>query len=200
MLERLLGAAEELLEEVDFEKVAVVDITAKAGVAAGSFYTRFSTKSDLLQALYDDFLEDIERVVETATTPAAGRCSSLASRVRRIVSAVVELYRRRRAVARSVSVHHRLNPGMASDELKTRIDAIHGRLARFVLESRSEIHHADPDWAALFAVGLLEMGCREKILFADYPAPAATKVSDRLLVDEFTHLIGSYLTCRGDCR
>lgn len=200
MLERLLGAAEELLEEVDFEKVSVVDITAKAGVAAGSFYTRFSTKSDLLQALYDDFLEDIECVVETATTPAAGRCSSLALRVRRIVSALVELYRRRRAVARSVSVHHRLNPGTASDELKTRIDAIHGRLARFVLESRSEIHHADPDWAALFAVGLLEMGCREKILFADYPAPAATKVSDRLLVDEFTRLIGSYLTCRWDCR
>ena len=198
MLKRLLGAAEELLEEVDFEKVSVVDITARAGVATGSFYTRFSTKSALLQALYENFLEDIESVVERAASPPAGRCSSLTARVRRIASAVVELYRRRRAIARSVSLHHRLDPGMSSDELKTRIDAIHGRLARFLLESRSEISHADPDWAALFAVGLLEMTCREKVLFADYPTPAATKVNDLRLVDELTRLIGSYLTFGGD--
>lgn len=193
-LERLLGAAEELLEEADFEKVKVVEITEKAGVAAGSFYTRFAAKADLLQALYEHFLADIERTVAAAVIPLPGRAPSLAQRVGRSVRAVVELYRRRRAVARSVSLHHRLNPGAASGELEARIDAIHHQLAQFLLESRQEIRHADPGWAALFAVGLLELSCREKILFAQYPAPAATRVSDERLVHELTRCIVGYLT------
>ena len=59
-LERLLTAAEELLADADFDRVGVVEITRRAGVASGSFYNRFSTKDDLLAVLYEDFLDDPE--------------------------------------------------------------------------------------------------------------------------------------------
>jgi len=54
----LLDSALALFEERGFDSVTVEEIAARAGVAKGSFYTYFSTKSDIIVAEFrriDDF-------------------------------------------------------------------------------------------------------------------------------------------------
>jgi AcrR family transcriptional regulator len=61
----LLAAAAELCAERGFSAVAVADITAKAGVAIGTFYRFFDTKDDVVTGIREAALvEVVERAEE----------------------------------------------------------------------------------------------------------------------------------------
>ena len=51
-LDRILAAAREVVSEQGFELATINEITARAGVAVGTFYTRFENKDALLHALH----------------------------------------------------------------------------------------------------------------------------------------------------
>jgi AcrR family transcriptional regulator len=55
----LLDAAEALIAENGADKLTVDAITARAGVAKGTYYVHFSTKDDVLQALRDRLADEI---------------------------------------------------------------------------------------------------------------------------------------------
>ena len=57
---KLLTATRDLIYEQGLEDVAILDITAAAGLAAGSFYNYFSNKPAVVQAIIDDFQETFE--------------------------------------------------------------------------------------------------------------------------------------------
>ena len=66
-LHRILDATEALLETQPFERLSIQEITRRAGIATGSFYTRFESKAAVLEVLFDRYLQDTERIVEEAT-------------------------------------------------------------------------------------------------------------------------------------
>jgi AcrR family transcriptional regulator len=59
---QLLGAALALFAEKGYEATSVDAITARAGVAVGSFYQHFRNKRQLLLVLMDQLLEGLERL------------------------------------------------------------------------------------------------------------------------------------------
>jgi AcrR family transcriptional regulator len=61
----LRQAALALLEKRSFDRIAVREITAAAGVAYPTFFRHYSTKAEILQ---DIATHEIERIVEAATT------------------------------------------------------------------------------------------------------------------------------------
>src|SRR5579884_3331374 len=55
----LVRAAREVFERDGFLAARITDITAEAGVAAGSFYTYFASKEDALAAVMDEVQEEM---------------------------------------------------------------------------------------------------------------------------------------------
>jgi AcrR family transcriptional regulator len=55
----LVQAAREIFERDGFLDARITDITARAGVAAGSFYTYFTSKEEVLAAVLEDVEEEM---------------------------------------------------------------------------------------------------------------------------------------------
>ncbi len=54
----------ELMEERGFDAVSVNDLCARADLNRGTFYNHFRSKEDLLAALEDEVMDDLDRIQE----------------------------------------------------------------------------------------------------------------------------------------
>jgi AcrR family transcriptional regulator len=68
--EELLSAAQQLFLEQGLGPTTVEDITARAGVAKGTFYLQFVSKEALIEALRERFAHELLRGVERAVAAA----------------------------------------------------------------------------------------------------------------------------------
>jgi AcrR family transcriptional regulator len=69
---RVLDAARNAFAEAGLD-VGVEEIARRAGVGKGTLYRRFPTKEALVRAIFDDILEEVERIaVESDGDPDAG--------------------------------------------------------------------------------------------------------------------------------
>jgi AcrR family transcriptional regulator len=62
-----INAAEALFNEKGFENTSVDDIVQRVGVAKGLFYYYFKSREELLAAIVDRILDEVEQVVVEAT-------------------------------------------------------------------------------------------------------------------------------------
>jgi AcrR family transcriptional regulator len=69
--ERLLAAAQELIEEGGYGAASVVAIAERAGVASGTLYRHFASKEELFVEVFRSVCSREERAMRTATGPAA---------------------------------------------------------------------------------------------------------------------------------
>ena len=98
---RVLDAARTAFAEAGLD-VGVEEIARRAGVGKGTLYRRFPTKEALVRAIFEDILDEIERIVD-GRRGRAGRLDGVhALPVRDRAHAGVQpgLLRRRRAAAR----------------------------------------------------------------------------------------------------
>ena len=68
--ERLLAAAEELFGERSYGRTTVADICARAGMATGSFYAYFDSKSEIFAAVVRTINRDLRRAMAMAVEQA----------------------------------------------------------------------------------------------------------------------------------
>jgi AcrR family transcriptional regulator len=66
--ERLLAAAQELIEEGGYAAASVVAIADRAGVAAGTLYRHFASKEELFVEVFRSVCSREERAMRAATT------------------------------------------------------------------------------------------------------------------------------------
>jgi AcrR family transcriptional regulator len=64
--ERLLSAAEHLFGERSYRRTTVADICAQAGMATGSFYAHFDSKSDIFAAVIRQINADLRAAMAAA--------------------------------------------------------------------------------------------------------------------------------------
>lgn len=64
--ERLLLAAEQLFGERSYRRTTVADICAEAGMATGSFYAHFASKSDIFTAVIRQINADLRQAMAAA--------------------------------------------------------------------------------------------------------------------------------------
>jgi AcrR family transcriptional regulator len=69
--ERLLAAAEELFGERSYGRTTVADICARAGMATGSFYAYFDSKSEIFAAVVRTINRDLRRAMAMAVEQAS---------------------------------------------------------------------------------------------------------------------------------
>lgn len=70
---RLLEAAEAVFGEKGFFRASVSDITRRAGVAQGTFYTHFAAKEDAFRELVRQMSHDLRRELQEAVASLGDR-------------------------------------------------------------------------------------------------------------------------------
>lgn len=74
--QRLMEAAEEIFGTKGFYHASITDITAKAGVAQGTFYLYFSSKLEIFKALVENLSHVLRKETEVATQGAKDRLTA----------------------------------------------------------------------------------------------------------------------------
>ncbi len=188
-LERLLDAAEELVEERGFEATSLRALCDRAGLTSGAFYARFVRKEDLILALVERLerrllrpVLELERVAEDGRPVAA---------VRALLLAAADLYRGHPGLFRSLTSLARRDPEVATalrrlnDRTLERVQAAAGSIV-------ARADHPRPELALRLGLVATTVTLRELVLernlFDDAPA-----LPDELLVDELVAMLFGYL-------
>jgi AcrR family transcriptional regulator len=185
-LERLLDAAERLLEDRTFHELSVADVVAEASSSVGSFYARFPEKEALRQALLERYVHDMLEGGEAFV----GRDWSgvrLADRVRALVEMQVAFCTARRGLMRM-----RLRYLMDASPRDDGSGVMFERLREFFAPVMHEIDTEDPDEALSFAFRLGDALLTHALLLPGPAQPGFTNLDDAL-VEQMTHALLAYL-------
>ena len=93
-LERMLGAARELMLESGNEDFTLLEVSQRGNVSIGSIYLRFESKDNLVRAVIANTLEEISEDEDQMLQAVLGSSSSLAEFVPRYVDAFAEVLRK----------------------------------------------------------------------------------------------------------
>lgn len=126
----LMDAARDLFAEKGYEAASIAEITARAGTAAGAFYTYFSSKKQLLVALMNELLARLSAV---NLRPHAGGRAAL----RKFIAGVFRADLTNYGVIRAWQEASLSDPELA--KMRTAIEAWTGaRIRRVFLELRKQ--------------------------------------------------------------
>ena len=176
-MNRILAAAESLLAQSSIDRVGVAEITAKAGVAAGSFYTRFKDKDDLLAHLVQRYVDDMH-ARSTVLEPRLLAESRLEKRLELVIEAITNLFATRRGIVRSVLMKIRHDPNYENPELMQEFLGFYDRAGKLLVGDGSEVTAGDPQAAGRFCMQLIASFSRDAILFEEFPVQLTTPSKD----------------------
>lgn len=176
-MNRILDAAESLLTESSIDRVGIADITAQAGVASGSFYTRFADKEDLLERLFERYLDDLRAVAERIV-PKLRAEQNLERRVELVIDAVTGLFAQRRGVVRSVIMKIRHDPAYQNPEMMAEFQRFYDLAGELLVGDGSEVNAPDARAAGKFCMQIIASYCRDAILFEEFPVQMTTPRRD----------------------
>lgn len=153
-LERLLSAAEELLQEGGLEAATVPAIAERAGVSVGIVYRRFADKDDLLRAVYERYFHRMRERNRGNLELASGLQQPFDQLARNLILGMLEGYRRNRGILRALIHYARTHSDpdfrRAAHELNREGMKM---IAELLLRHRHRIRHPDP--AAAIEFGLI---------------------------------------------
>jgi len=192
-MNRILVAAETLLETRLLEDITLNDILKKARVSVGTFYARFSSREAMIPFLYDRYDRNVGEGAARVLAPERWSDLDLEARIELLLRYTVRLYRRNRGLVRALTLYARTRPEeVTGTQRKNRLD-LYEAAAAILLERRSEMTHADPDRAVRFALFMAGSVFREKILNDQAPHPRAVPLTDRQLAIETTRAALAYV-------
>lgn len=70
--EEIISAAQKLIIQKGYRKTSVEDITKEAGIAKGSFYTYFKSKDSLMESIFSEKIEVLNKGLDDALKDAHG--------------------------------------------------------------------------------------------------------------------------------
>ncbi len=177
-LDRILDAAERVLDTKVFTEATLAEIMDAAGVTVGAFYRRFPDKDALLHLMDERFFAELYARSEAALDPARWPDQPIAAVMVGFTREAVSLYRGRRGLLRSLLLRARLDPLIqkrARDVNGHVIASLHAVL----LPRAAEITHPDPSQAIALGYRLLVGSLRETTLFGEvWPTPSPVDTID----------------------
>jgi AcrR family transcriptional regulator len=199
-VDRILNAAERLLEQRPFAQISVHDIVRAAKTSIGSFYARFPDKEALLPVLYARYDAQLEVRSARRDRALAGSPPRLEAVVRAVVEEHVRIYRSRPNLMSALVLWVRAHPERVDATTRDRRRRQHAGVFAALLRCRDGIRHPDPERAVELAFFFAISACRDRILFADSPHVSSTGLSVRAFVDEVTRMVLGYLRGPGSSR
>lgn len=155
-VERLLSAAESILESGGPEAATVPAIAARAGMSVGNVYKRFPDKDSLFRAVYERFFAEALAANEFALDPAKWKDIPTTEVLSTLVTGMIEGYRSRRALVRALLLYAQThsNARFRAHAEEIRVDTL-GLFERLLRDRRGDIGHPHPERAIRFVVTLL---------------------------------------------
>jgi AcrR family transcriptional regulator len=155
-VERLLSAAEKILESGGLEAATVPAIAARAGMSVGNVYKRFPDKDSLLRAIYERFFAEALAANEFALDPTKWKDIRTTEVLSTLVTGMIEGYRSRRALIRALLLYAQTHGDAEfrahAEEMRLETFGLFERLLR---DRRGDIGHPHPERAIRFVVTLL---------------------------------------------
>lgn len=176
-LRALLNAAAEEFGEKGFHDAAISQITARAGVATGSFYVYFDSKEAIFQALVRDLSGQVKdyvgpRIAAAPDQLAAERAGQLA---------YLEFVRQHKEIYRIIDESEFVDPAAYREHYTKTAARIVARLAGAA--ERGEITPGDAEVRAWAIMGMnVFLGLRYGV-WGDEPPEAVVAEAGRLLAD-----------------
>lgn len=190
-LERLLDAAEALIEEKGLADASIPEIVRLAGSSVGGFYARFHDKAELLRALEERFFDDLYRRLDLLAD--AGRWGH--ARLREILHAcsdeLVRVTRTRGHLIRAFFFRAAQDVEFHLDALRFRT-RVAERLGDLLTGRAEAIGHSEPRLAVDVAVQLSFGLVFQLVLGGDFRA-GGRPLSDEELVREIDRVVTRYL-------
>lgn len=193
-MDRMVRAAEDLLEERAFETITVSEIVRRARASVGAFYARFSSKSDLLVAIYERrFGAESTARSEEYLAQFASRQMPLEQRTREVVGNIAAYFRSNRRLLQELAIRsgqpeEKLTTG--ARELRAHRAAFHDGWARAFLAHPEQIGHPDPERAVRFGLFVAAAACRDAFLLEE---PGTQELPTEDLIDELSSALSAYL-------
>ena len=192
-LDRILDAAERVLEEKSFTEATLAEIMERAGVTVGAFYRRFPDKDALLHLLDERFFREMQERADELLDPAHWLGASVAEIVSEFSRTAVEVYRAKRGVARSVFLRARVDPVIQATGRKVNAHYIE-RLRVLLLDPsrRAQVTHPDPERAIALGFMMFFGALRETTVFGEV-WPDHHEITGENLGEEMARLYLAYL-------
>lgn len=194
-LERILDAAEALLDDKPLDEITVRDVVQRAGSSVGSFYARFPGKDDLVAALLARYHEEALEELTRAAADEGWAGQGLEHVVQRFIAGVIAVCRRRRGLLR-LRVQLRLSGDerLAQEPERDR-EAVGLVQALFPLDD-PQIRHPDPQFAVAFALRIIDEVVGGAILAPEISGSYG-ELDDESLARETTRAVMAYLSGPG---
>jgi AcrR family transcriptional regulator len=157
--ERLLAAAQELIEEGGYGAASVIAIAARAGVAAGTLYRHFASKEELFVDVFRTVCEREERAMRAAGSEMPDGAAAT-ERLETVLATFAARALRNRRLAWAL-IAEPVDPRVDAERL-----AYRGRYAALIAETLSagiasgELPEQDAELTAAALVG----GCGEALV------------------------------------
>ncbi len=190
-LNRLLDAAEKVLEEDGLDAATVPAIAKRAGVSVGVVYRRFPNKEALIRGVYERYLWRIREQNGMMLSALAHVRMTLPDLIRGMVRGSVEANRRKRNLVAAINQFVRTSEDASLRREAAEINkASTAAVSALMLVHRDQIRHPDPEAAIEFAILTLAAVVRATII--DKESTYGLEPPDDL-EDELTRMITGYL-------
>ncbi len=172
-LERLLDAAEALLEQGGLDAATVPAIAARSDLSVGVVYRRFPDKDALIRAVYERFFERSREGNRAALAPNRWAGAGTAAIVRSLVHGMVQGYRLRRELLRALLLYAETHPDprfrRRASELNR--EAFRG-IATLLLSRGKSLSHPEPAKAVRLILLVVGSALRTLVLSGEeHPNP-----------------------------
>jgi AcrR family transcriptional regulator len=190
-LDRILDAAECVLEEKSFGEATLAEIMERAGVTVGAFYRRFPDKDALLHLLDNRFFAELHELAQSSLGDAKWNGATVPEIVNGFTATAVQLYKARRGLLRSLFLRARTDPVIMKSARDVNAQYI-DRLRTLLLARSDQLRHPNPERAVELGFMILVGALRETLLFGEvWPDPQG--VVDDGLPKELARVYLAYL-------
>lgn len=159
-LTRLYETTNELMNEKDFSKITMAEISARAGVTIGSIYQRFGSKKDLLWWMYENYVGEAATIYDELFS--APKESVVETRAEALIRTLIRVWSPNKGVIRSLLLMYRQDREAIPVRFRETLEGAYEDSARFLLGD--DVSEAESE-KGVFAITLILSACREQILF-----------------------------------
>jgi AcrR family transcriptional regulator len=166
-LQRILDAAEQILEKKSFSEMSVSEVAGRARSSVGVFYARFGDKLTLLHLLDDRFTAEAEETIEKQLDVVAWKGCTLSDVSAEIIGLLCRIHRRKKGMLRSIILQVREHPDPHFQRNGKRLSRLIVRLAGFLAIWQGEMDLPRPEQGIRLALVMIMATIRETIVFPE---------------------------------
>lgn len=190
-LDRILDAAERLLDQRPFEAISIADVTAEAKSSVGSFYARFRDKDSLLLFLQERLYAESYATADQVLVPEAWQGVPLEGIISSALAFAVRTYREREGVRRAILGRIATDPAFR-ERARALSRYTCEKLVGLLESRRGEVPGVDVARAVDVCHRLIYSVLDQNLIYAE-GTPASLELTDDDLAEELTVACTAYL-------